>query len=58
MYNVYVLTYDNVVCMLGSKEMPAEFPTQNDAWDLISEIMQEPNHPKMAWIKEAAHANP
>lgn len=32
--------------------VPAAFKKENDAWDAIAELMQQQNHPKLAWVEK------
>ena len=47
MFVIFAYDYENRMMAV-----PAAFQTEDDAWTAVTELMQQPNHPKMAWVKK------
>lgn len=50
---VYFLNYEDKTGIVSQDGVPVIFPTPDDAWAFIAEIMRQDTHPKMMWVKEA-----
>lgn len=47
MFVIFAYDYENRMMAV-----PAAFQTEDDAWTAVAELMQQSNHPKMAWVKK------
>jgi hypothetical protein len=47
MYACLAYSYENK--LLG---IPKAFETEEEAWECIEQVMQQPDHPKMMWVQE------
>lgn len=54
---VYFLTPEDKTGIVSQDGVPVLFPTADDAWQFIENIMNSESHPKMMWVKEADNGN-
>ncbi len=58
MYQIFFMMTDSPLKYVHSQNgRPVLFPTEEEAWDFINQMMAMEVHPKFMWMKEIKNAN-
>lgn len=59
MFQVYYINTKTEYGVVALDNGPLLFPTDTEAWEFVKNIMSQPQHPRLMWVRKVKeNANP